>query len=302
MSPQKIVITGGTGFIGRELVSRLLQDGHTVTVLTRQPETTATRREIRYVHWNPRQADNWYQALEGQDVLVNLAGSNIAGGLWTAARKRQILESRIQVGQALVAALQKTANPPHTLLQASGIGFYGSQGDTWLDESAAAGTGFLAEVARSWEAASADAPVKRRIVLRIGVVLGHGGFLPRVKIPFRFFVGGHLGSGRQWFSWIHLTDLISAMIFLMQPDQPAGIYNLSSPNPVTARNFYQTLGQTLHRPSWLHVPEFTLKLLLREMAEELLLPSQRAIPPRLLAAGFKFQFPEISDALHDLVK
>jgi len=277
MSPQKIVITGGTGFIGRELVSRLLQDGHTVTVFTRQAGATPNGLKVHYLPWNPLETGDWYQALDGQDVLVNLAGSNIAGGLWTAARKRQILESRIQAGQALVAALQKIANPPHTLLQASGIGFYGSQGDTLRDESAEAGTGFLAGVARAWEAASADAPVSRRIVLRIGVVLGHGGFLSRVKLPFRFFVGGHLGSGRQWFSWIHLTDLISAMIFLMQPDQPAGIFNLSSPNSVRARDFYRTLGQTLHRPSWLHVPEFALKLLLCEMAEELLLPSQRAI-------------------------
>lgn len=302
MSPQKIAITGGTGFIGQALVSRLNESGHTITILSRNPAAKAFTKSAQFVKWDPQNVADWQDALNGQDVLINLAGANIAGGYWTRARKRLIFESRVHAGNALVTALKNISAPPHTFIQASGIGYYGSRADERLDETSGVGTGFLAEVAREWEAASAGAPVKRQIVLRIGIVLGHGGFLSRVKLPFRFFVGGHFGSGRQWMSWIHLADLVAAIIFLMDPAKPAGIFNLSTPTPVTARDFSRALGAAMNRPSWLHVPEFVLKLLLRDMATELLLPSQRAFPQRLIDAGFEFQFPHIEMALNNLLK
>jgi uncharacterized protein (TIGR01777 family) len=285
MNQKKVIITGGTGFIGKTLTHRLIEKDYNVVVLTRRPAAGNSFKNsaVKFVKWDGKTATGWADEVENATAIVNLAGASIAGGLWTKSYKKLILQSRFDAGQAIVAAVRNAQNPPEVIIQPSGIGYYGSRGDELLSETATAGSGFLAEIARNWEAcidAVAEKQV-RLIKLRIGLVLGEkGGFLSLAKLPFYFFVGGHPGSGKQWLSWIHLEDLVNVMIYLIENKNFAGIFNLSAPHPALARDFFKTVGAAIHRPSWMPIPEFALRLLMGEMAQELLLSSQRVHPER----------------------
>jgi uncharacterized protein (TIGR01777 family) len=209
-----------------------------------------------------------------------------------------------EAGKAIVEAINKAKNKPQVLLQASGIGIYGDRNNELLNETASPGAGFMPDVARQWEQSvnEVEAMGVRLVYLRSGVVLGDDAdFIERILIPFRLFIGGHLGTGKQWISWIHLDDEVSAIKFLLERKELNGVFNLSAPNPLTYKVFFKTLGQVMNRPSWFHVPVWLLKIFLGEMAEGLILSGQRAIPKRLLEAGFKFSYPELESALMDIL-
>jgi len=300
----RVVIAGGSGFIGRGLTRSLARDGHTVVVLTRRPTGRAPGNGVRFVSWDGCTGRPWAEHLDGADALVNLAGENIAGGLWTRERRRRILESRLLAGQACLEALAQVKRPPAVLLQASAIGFYGDRGDVVLGEDAPVGSGFLAEVADRWEASTAAAERMglRRVILRTSVVLGRdGGAFPRMIAPFRLYMGGPLGSGRQWFPWIHFDDEVGAMRWLMECPGASGPFNLAAPGSVTQRTWAEALGMGLGRPARFRVPATLLRLLLGAMGRELFLASARVLPHRLLESGYAFRFPSLSDALADLL-
>jgi len=302
----KIVITGGTGFIGRALSQQLLDHDYHVVVLTRNVERAKSILSPRVipVQWDGKTLAGWVKQIENASAVVNLAGDNIASGLWTRKKKQRVIESRINAGKAIVTAIRQLKSKPGVLIQASGIGYYGDRGDEILDESASRGSGYLAELAEQWEASVQDVAGMgiRLVVIRTGVVIGKGGgFLTKVMLPFRFFLGGHQGSGNQWLPWIHLQDEVGAIQFLIENKDLSGVFNLTAPDPVTSKEFFKTIGRVIRRPSWFHVPGFVLKLLLGEMAKELILSGQRAIPGNLTQAGFEFRFAKLEAAIQDIL-
>lgn len=300
----RVVITGGTGLIGRALTRSLVRDGHEVVVLTRRTSGRAPAPGVSLAHWDGRSGQSFASRLDGADALVNLAGENIASGPWTKARRARIRDSRLFAGQACLEAISRVARPPVCLVQASAVGYYGDRGDTPTTEDAPAGEGFLAAVARDWEASTAEAEAMgvRRVVVRTAVVLSaQGGALPRMRLPFRLFLGGPLGSGRQWFPWIHLADEIGAIRFLMERPAASGPFNLAAPEAVTQNDWAKALGRALWRPAALRVPAAALRLLLGDMARELFLGGVRVVPAKLAGLGYVFRFPSLSGALADLV-
>jgi uncharacterized protein (TIGR01777 family) len=299
----RVLITGGSGLIGRALAADLARSGREVIILSRRPvRLTGLPAGVRAERWDGCTAEGWSGLADGADAIVNLAGENISSGRWTDARKRAILESRLNAGRAVVAAVKAAAKKPAAVIQASGIGYYGPHGDEEITEETPPGHDFLARLAVDWESSTAsveDLGV-RRAVIRTGVVLStEGGALPRMLLPFRFFVGGRLGSGRQWFPWIHIADEVGAIRFLIENGAAGGAFNLTAPPPITNAGFSRLLGQQLRRPALLPIPAFALRLLFGEMAT-VLLDGQRAVPQRLLQMGFKFRFPEVGPALRDL--
>jgi uncharacterized protein (TIGR01777 family) len=305
----RVIITGGTGLIGRALIDLLLPDGHDITVLSRNPEKAALPAGVTVARWNGVSTDGWGHLVEEVDAVINLAGESIAGtgavpARWTAERKQRILDSRINATNAVVAAIAEADHKPRVLVQGSAVGYYGARhDDRVLDESAPPGDDFLAQVVIRWEGVSE--PVEemgvRRAIARTGLVLSNqGGSLPPTMTPFKFYAGGPLGDGRQWWPWIHIWDEARALAFLMIEEQASGPFNLTAPNPVTNREFAQTLGKVMGRPAALPAPAFALRLALGEMAT-LLLDGQRAVPKRLLELGFEFDFPELEPALRDLL-
>ena len=302
----KVIITGGTGLIGRALTRHLLQDGHEVIVLSRTPERYRDRMPAgcELVRWDGRTAAGWGHLADGADAIVNLAGANISAGRWTAARKRLIRDSRVNAGRAVVEAIRAASNKPRVLVQASAVGYYGPRGDELVTEGTPAGNDFLAQVAVEWEASTAEVEQwnVRRPIIRTGVVLStEGGALQRMLLPFKLGLGGPMGSGRQWFPWIHIADEVGAIRFLIENERAHGPYNLVAPNPVRFAEFARALGRALHRPTPFRVPAWVLRLALGEMAT-VLLEGQRAIPRRLLDAGYAFLFQDIDSALEDLLK
>jgi len=303
----RIVVTGGTGFIGRPLCQRLVELGHAVTVLTRDPAAARTRLAppVSVIGWQGSRGatGELMTALGNAEVVINLAGAPIAQGRWTEQTKDRLRRSREGTTSALVAALAQLRARPVLLISASAIGYYGPRQDEPLREDAPSGAGFLASLCREWEAAARAAErLGVRVVLpRIGVVLGkNGGALARMLPVFGLGLGGPLGNGTQWLSWIHLDDLIELLLFLL--DQAVGgPVNATAPHPVTNEEFSRVLGQTLERPVWLRTPAFVLKLLLGQMAEELLLTGQRVLPARAEAMGFRFRYPTLSEALHAIL-
>lgn len=305
----RIGITGATGLIGGALASELAGRGHQVVALTRGGGAPAALPAgVRSARWNPHgsgtEAD-LVNTLEALDALVHLAGEPV-GKRWTAARKRAIRASRVEGTKTLVTALGAAGSRPARFLAASAVGFYGARGDEELDETAASGNDFLAEVCREWEGAAGAARALgiETASLRIGVVLSpKGGALATMLPPFRMGVGGRVGSGRQWMPWIHLADVAAAMVHLLHV--PAGslesVYNLTAPNPATNADFTRALGKALRRPTIFPVPGFAMRAAFGEMADALLLSGQRVAPQRLLAAGFEFQHPELGPALTDLL-
>jgi uncharacterized protein (TIGR01777 family) len=305
----RIIITGGTGVIGRELAASLREDQHEVIVLSRYPEQARGLPEgVRAVWWDGRTAKAWGYLVDGADAIVNLAGESIGGsGLiparWTPERKQRILQSRLNAANAVVEAVNAATRKPGVVIQASAVGYYGASGDSVITEASAPGNDFLAQVCVQWEQATAALETMgvRRAVIRTGLVLSAGGgVLPRLMLPFRFFVGGALGTGRQWYPWIHIDDLTHAIRFLITRADASGSFNLTAPNPVTNGDFSRALGHAMHRPSLFPVPSFALRLALGEMAT-LVLDGQRAVPRRLEDLGFVFRFREAEAALRDLL-
>ena len=303
---KKVIVSGATGFIGTVLCRQLTARGYDIVVLSRTPERGAAHfsSNATVIGWDARSAAGWVQQADGAHGIINLTGENIAAGRWTRAQKEKIRHSRLAAGKAIIDALAQVSTKPRVVIQASGIGYYGNRGDELLDETSSSGTGFLADVARDWECSTAQAEAMgiRHVIIRTGIVLGpDGGFLSRVLLPFRLFLGGHIGSGRQWLSWIHIKDEVDAMCFLLEKPELHGPFNLCSPNPLVARDFFRALGKTMGRPSWLAVPGFALRSMFGQMATELILSGQRALPKRLLEAGFTFRYPEAEMALRDIL-
>lgn len=300
MTKQHIMITGSSGLIGSALVSFLTAGGHRVTRLVRSKPRTADEAQ-----WNPDAGTIEASRLEGLDAVVHLAGENIGAERWTDERKARIRDSRLKGTRLLSDTLAKLPQPPRVLVSASAIGYYGDRGDQRLHEESPPGSGFLADLSRQWEAATKPAAQRgiRVVTLRTGIVLSpKGGALARMLTPFRMGIGGIIGSGKQYMSWIAIDDLIGAIVHAITTHLLHGPVNAVSPHPVTNSEFTKTLGRVLGRPTLLPLPGFAARLALGEMADELLLFSARVEPAKLLASGYRFQYPELEPALRHLLR
>ena len=295
----RIVLAGGSGFLGRSLDFALRKHGHSVAALTRSPKAGAPDQ----IAWAPDgTAGAWSKHLEGVDGIVNLAGEGIADRRWTDERKRALRNSRVLPTRSLVAAIRQLSTPPAVFVSQSGINFYGPRGNDLTTESTAAGSDFLAGLCIEWEREAEQAsPMTRVALLRTSPVLaGSGGVLGKMLLPFRFGVGGPFGDGTQYMPWIHMTDWLDLVIWLLTTDRARGAFNATAPGPVTNREFARTLGKVLHRPAFLPVPAVALRVLVGELAE-ILLTGQRAVPARAEEMGFRFAFPHLEPALRDLI-
>lgn len=300
----RILISGSTGLVGSAVADVLAHQGHEIirlirpgTVLPREQPTSPP--EPRHVVWNPETGVLDSRA-EGSDVFIHLAGASIAGHRWTQAWKRELRESRVSTTRSLLASLRQFRQPPRIFIAASAIGFYGDRGDEELTESSPAGSDFLARLTADWEAESSRAADfgARVVILRFGIVLARrGGALPRMAFPFRLGLGGKIGSGRQWMSWIALEDIVAIVRFSLETNLLSGVANVVAPTPVQNGDFTATLGRVLHRPAILPAPGFALRIALGEMADSLLLASQRVYPGKLQRLGYRFLYPELQPAL-----
>ena len=300
----KAVITGATGFIGRALC-RLLHKDYEVIALSRDARRAAKSigDVAKIVEWDGRTTGSWFKEANGTFAIINLTGENIGSGRWSESKKADILHSRLGSSKAVLEAVKQMDKKPKVVIQASAIGYYGPRQNEQLDENSTPGKGFLAGVCRDVESSveKIEALGIRCIVIRSGVVLGRdGGAFEKLVKPFRFFLGGHLGSGRQWFSWIHLDDEITAIKFLMENENLKGAFNLTAPKPVNMKDFCKILGKVLHRPAWLNVPAFAARMALGQMADEMLLSGQKVLPKRLLNTGFDFKYTNVKQALIDI--
>jgi uncharacterized protein (TIGR01777 family) len=300
----RVVITGATGFIGRTLCKAFYKD-YEVIALTR--DATRAIKSVgnlaKVIEWDGRTAGSWFQYANGAFAIINLAGENIASGRWNELRKAGILHSRLDSSKAVIEVIKQIDKKPNVVIQASAIGWYGPRSDEPLDENSSPGKGFLASVCRNVESSAEKIEQLgvRCVVIRTGVVLGRdGGAFAKLIKPFRFYLGGHIGSGRQWLSWIHLEDEVAAIKFLMESEHLKGVFNLTVPQPVTMKEFCKILGKVLHRPAWLNVPAFAARLAFGEMADEMLLSGQKVLPKRLLNSGFDFQYIDVEQALKDI--
>jgi hypothetical protein len=296
----RVLLSGSSGLVGSALIPALVSGGHEVVCLVRsQP-----RDEASEVRWDPQAGEIDGAGLKGVDAAVHLAGESIAAGRWTAARKDRILESRVRGTRLLAEALAGLEQRPAVLVSASAVGYYGDRGEETLTEESDSGSAFLSEVCRQWEAATgpaADAGM-RVVNLRSGVMLSTaGGALPRLLTPFRLGVGGTLGSGKQFMSWIAIDDVVGAILHVLTTETLRGPVNAVAPQARTNREFTKTLGRVLRRPTLLPMPAFAARLAFGQMADELLLCSQRAEPAKLVASGYKFRFPELEGALRHLL-
>jgi uncharacterized protein (TIGR01777 family) len=299
----KVAITGATGFVGRRLVERLQEQGHQPLILTRNP--AAAQRAfptLEIIAYTPTESGSWQQAIAGCDAVVNLAGEPIAESRWTPKQKQEILNSRQLGTQKIVEAIAQANPKPAVLVNASAIGYYGTSETATFDETSPAGNDFLAEVCQAWEAEAKkvkDAGV-RLVILRLGIVLGNGGALAKMIPPFKLFAGGPLGTGRQWFSWIHRDDLVNLILEALSRPDIEGVLNATALNPVRMSELCQTLGKTLERPSWLPVPSFALEALLGEGAK-VVLEGQQVLPKRTTSYGFEYQYPTLKQALEEIL-
>jgi uncharacterized protein (TIGR01777 family) len=297
----RILVTGSTGMVGSKLVPSLKAKGHQVVRLVRStPKENASE-----VYWNPEQGTLNRNELEGLDGVVHLAGENLAEGRWTDEKKRRIRESRVRGTRLLSETLARLERKPEVLVSASAVGFYGNRGDEILDEQSASGADFLAEVCREWELATQEASESgvRVVHLRFGVILSQeGGALKKMLFPYKMGLGGKLGSGRQYMSWIAIDDAVGAIEHALTNDSLRGPVNAVAPEAVTNYEFTKTLGQVLSRPTIFPVPAFAARLLFGEMADATLLASQRVVPARLKESGYVFKYPELKGALRHVLE
>ncbi len=305
---KRVIVTGGSGQMGRALSANLAPDGYEVVLLSRNPEKVrGLPQNVRAEEWDARSAQGWGHLANGAAAIVNLAGENI--GIppipwWWPGRRRRIRESRINAGRAVVEAVQAAAEKPGVVIQASGINYYGLRGDQIVTEKESAGEDYAANICVEWEAATA--PVEslgvRRVIMRTAPNLTRrGGILFFLALPFRLFVGGPIGGGKQWFSWIHAADQVRAIRFLLENPDARGAYNLTAPDPRTNADFGQLMARILERPYWFPIPARVMRLVFGQLGELLLLGSQRVMPQRLQQAGFQFQYADAESALTDLL-
>lgn len=298
----KIMIAGGTGFIGGQLVAQLRKKDHEVFLLSRS-ERKNTDPKIHYLPWDGKSMGSWAEEMKAMDAVINLAGESIAEKRWSPTQKTKIIQSRVLATRAIVEAISKSDPKPKVLINASAVGYYGNVSEGEVNESHAKGTGFLAETCDAWEKEANRAEVLglRTVFLRIGIVLEKGGgALSKILPPFQMFAGGPLGSGKQWFPWIHRDDVVGIILFALENESLSGPVNTTAPNPVTMRDFCRDLGNAIHRPSWAPVPAFALNILLGEMSS-MLLGGQKAVPEKLLKQHFIFKFPVLGGALDDIL-
>ena len=305
----KILIAGGSGLIGRALTAELLRDNHKVVILSRNPaRTPAIPEDVQIAGWDGKTPRGWSQLLESTDAIVNLAGANIAGDgffptRWTNSRKQIIRQSRLDAGKAIVEAIKMAKHRPGVLIQSSAIGFYGPLTDQAVDETGPAGDDFMARLCQEWEQSTKSVELSgvRRVVVRTGIVLSnHGGALGRMILPYKLFAGGPFGNGKQVMSWIHIADEVAAIKFLIESPAATGIYNLTAPNPVTNTEFGKTLSKVMHRPYYLPVPGFAMRMLFGEVAT-VVLDGQRVLPACLLRSGYEYKYPNIELALRHIL-
>jgi uncharacterized protein (TIGR01777 family) len=297
----KVIIAGGSGFIGSVLVDRLLAAGNHVVLLTRNPAKIAPPKNKRLlpVGWDGKTIGGWSEHLDGTGAVVNLSGENIAGGRWNNTRKKELRDSRLLPTRAIVQAISSVQHKPKVLVNASAIGYYGCPAVDSITEKNGKGDGFLAELCTQWEgeALKAEDNGVRVVLLRSGVVLDpSGGALKKMLLPFKLFAGGPLGSGKQWLSWIHRDDLVNIILHAIEKESIAHAVNATAPAPVTMDEFAKTLGAVMHRPSWMRVPSGMLKLALGEMSETVL-KGCRVIPEELKNNGFVFRYNNLTNAL-----
>lgn len=301
----KIVLAGGTGFIGGALVAALLERGDAVVLLTRDPAAAQRHWDgkVDARLWNGRDPGPWVMAVDGADAVINLAGESVAGGRWTPERKLALIKSRVDSTRALIAAVEAAKERPLVLVNASAVGYYGILPSGECAEDAPRGTDFLAALCGQWErdAREADKLGVRTVMARFGVVLGkHGGALAKMLTPFKLGVGGPLGSGRQPFPWVHVDDAVGAILFAVDDAKLTGPVNVTAPEAATNAAFTKALGRALHRPAFLPAPGFVLRLALGEMSS-MLLGGQKAAPKKLLAHGYRFRHPNLDGALAELL-
>ena len=303
----KVAITGATGLVGSRLVEKLNAESHQILVLTRNPDKAkkvfpnSVFPQVEIVQYNPKESGDWQTVISGCDAVINLAGAPIAER-WNPQYKQEILSSRQIVTQKIVEAIKKAENKPQVLVSASAIGYYGTSETATFDETSPSGNDFLAEVCQKWEAEAAkvkEAGV-RLVIPRIGIVLANGGALGKMIGPFQMFAGGPIGSGRQWFSWIHRDDLVNLIIEALKRPDMEGVFNATAPNPVRMSQFCQTLGEVMNRPSWLPVPDFVLELLLGDGAK-VVLEGQQVLPKQTQAIGFQYKYPQVKSALQEIL-
>jgi uncharacterized protein len=302
----RVLVSGSTGFVGTSLVQALKRDGHAVARLMR-PESSrpgADGQQAQIVRWDPVSGQFDAPGAEGADALVHLAGASIAGGRWNAARKSLLRTSRVDATRHLIGALSRLQQPPRVIVAASAIGYYGDRGDETLAESSPPGNDFLSTLCREWEAESARGAEfgARVVMLRIGIILAtHGGALPRMLLPFKLGVGGRLGSGRQWMSWLTLNEAVGILKFALASSALSGPVNTVTPYPVQNKDFTRILARALHRPALFPAPAFALRVALGEMADALLLASQRVVPAKLQQTGYRFAHPDLATALEEVL-
>ncbi|MDZ7718177.1 MAG: TIGR01777 family oxidoreductase [Balneolaceae bacterium] len=300
MDTKKIIITGGTGFIGSYLCTELLKQGHFISIITRSPEKYSEEqsKNLRYIGWD----DNLSKSMAETDVVINLVGESLFGKRWTESVKKSIYNSRIESTKKLVEAMEKSDSQPDLFISASAVGIYGDSGDKLLDESSPTGNDFLANVCKDWEKESKKAEKLgvRVVNPRLGIVMEkNGGFLQIMKLPFLFFVGGPIGDGNQYFPWIHMDDLVRALIYPIEKKDLTGPYNVCSPQPEPMNRMADALGNVLNRPSFFRVPEFVMKTILGEAAQPAL-ASLNVQPKVLQISGFEFKFEDVEEALADI--
>jgi uncharacterized protein (TIGR01777 family) len=298
----KILITGGTGFVGTQLTSRLIQDRHEVTILTRSLKgTKRSSPGISYLEGDPTKKGPWQEAIKNHDAVINLAGASIFSK-WTEEHKKAILESRVNTTRNVVEGIPFRPERPFTLFSTSAVGYYGFCGDEELTEESPHGDDFLASIAMEWEGEALKARDKgaQVVITRFGIVMGEkGGALSQMIPLFKKYIGGPIGSGKQWFSWVHIKDLAKAFTFLLKHPEISGPVNVCSPNPVRNKDLAKALGKALHKPSFIPAPGFMVKLVLGEFGS-VILEGQRVIPRRLLENGFVFQYADIHKALESI--
>lgn len=298
----QILLTGGTGFIGKHLTKALISRGHDVVIVTRRTSQNP-QDKVKYISWDTGTSGILPENTPPVDAVINLAGESIGNNKWSPQIKEKILKSRVETTKAIVNSIEKKIINPKTLINASAIGYYGTDEERLFSENDVPGTDFLANVCKAWEAEAikAERYNVRTIMVRTGLVLGNEGALQKMITPFKFFAGGSLGNGRQWLSWIHIDDLINIYIHTLEHNDISGPINAVAPNPVRMSEFAKTLGKAMQKPAILPAPGFALKIILGEMSD-LVLKGQQVSANKIINSGFRFDYPELSGALENLLK